>query len=267
MEEISATLGQIASGSDSVMTEIEQMNSYVQDGVHLVRDISKRADEMHRETMASKEETATNVKRIKETLNAALEDSRSVEKINELTQEILGISSQTNLLSLNASIEAARAGEAGKGFAVVAGEIRGLADSSAVTASNIQSISATVTEAVERLAMNAETMLKFVDGKVITDYDTFVEVVDQYQQDADSVHEILNNFAENAAEIAETMKAMNTGISDISIAVDESAKEVTNVADNAVSLVDAINQIQTESENSKNISQMLSDEVERFKKV
>lgn len=267
MEEISATLGQIASGSDSVMTEIEQMNSYVQDGVHLVRDISKRADEMHRETMASKEETATNVKRIKETLNAALEDSRSVEKINELTQEILGISSQTNLLSLNASIEAARAGEAGKGFAVVAGEIRGLADSSAATASNIQSISATVTEAVERLAMNAETMLKFVDGKVMADYDTFVEVVDQYQQDADSVHEILNNFAENAAEIAETMKAMNTGISDISIAVDESAKEVTNVADNAVSLVDAINQIQTESENSKNISQMLSDEVERFKKV
>lgn len=267
MEEISATLGQIASGSEAVMTEIQQMNKYVQDGVHLVRDISKRADEMHRETTASKEETAANIKHIKETLNAALEDSRSVEKINELTQEILGISSQTNLLSLNASIEAARAGEAGKGFAVVAGEIRGLADGSAATASNIQSISATVTEAVERLAMNAETMLKFVDSKVMADYDTFVEVVDQYQQDADSVHEILNNFAENAGEIAETMKAMNAGISDISIAVEESAKEVTNVADNAVSLVDAINQIQTESENSKNISQMLSDEVERFKKV
>lgn len=267
MEEISATLGQIASGSDSVMTEIEQMNSHVQDGVHLVRDISKRAEEMRLETTASKEETATNIERIKETLNAALEDSRSVEKINELTQDILGISSQTNLLSLNASIEAARAGEAGKGFAVVAGEIRGLADSSAATASNIQSISAMVTEAVDRLAKNAEAMLRFVESKVMKDYDTFVEVVDQYQQDADSVHEILKNFADNAGEIAETMKAMNTGISDISIAVDESAKEVTAVADNAVSLVDAINQIQTESENSKNISQMLSDEVERFKKV
>ena len=267
MEEISATLGQIASGCDSVMTEIEQMNSHVQDGVHLVRDISQRADEMHKETTAGKEETAANIERIKKTLSTALEDSRSVEKINGLTQEILGISSQTNLLSLNASIEAARAGEAGKGFAVVAGEIRGLADSSAATASNIQSISATVTEAVERLAKNAEAMLQFVDSKVMKDYDTFAEVVDQYQQDADSVHEILQNFAENAGEIAETMKAMNTGISDISIAVDESAKEVTIVADNAVSLVDAINQIQTESENSKNISQMLSDEVERFKNV
>lgn len=267
MEEISATLGQIASGSDAVMTAIEQMNTHVQDGVRLVRDITNRADEMHHDTLESKEETAGNVENIRKDLKTALADSRSVEKINELTQEILAISSQTNLLSLNASIEAARAGDAGRGFAVVADEIRGLADSSAATASNIQSISATVTEAVERLAKNAEGMLKFVDEKVMRDYDTFVEVVDQYQQDAESVHDILNEFAGNAGDIAETMKAMNSGISDISIAVDESAKGVTSVADNAVSLVDAINQIQTESENSKNISQMLSDEVERFKKV
>lgn len=267
MEEISATLSQIASGSDAVMTEIQQMNSHVQDGVHLVRDIKNRAGEMHHDTLESKEETAANIERIRETLSAALEDSRSVEKINELTQDILGISSQTNLLSLNASIEAARAGDAGRGFAVVADEIRGLADSSASTASNIQSISAMVTEAVERLANNAETMLKFIDEKVMKDYDTFVEVVEQYQQDADSVNDILNEFAGNAGEIEETMQAMNTGISDISIAVDESAKGVTSVADNAVSLVDAMNQIQAETENSKNISQLLSDEVERFKKV
>lgn len=267
MEEISATLGQIASGSDTVMTEIQQMNSHMQNGVRLVRDITERADEMHRNTLESKEETAENVERIRETLNAALADSRSVEKINELTKDILGISSQTNLLSLNASIEAARAGDAGKGFAVVADEIRGLADSSASTASNIQNISITVTKAVERLAKNAEEMLKFIDSKVMMDYDMFVEVADQYQQDAESVNDILNEFAGNAGEIEETMKSMNTGISDISITVDESAKGVTSVADNAVSLVEAMSQIQTETENSKNISQILSDEVERFKKV
>ena len=267
MEEISATLGQIASGSDSVMTEIQQMNSHMQDGVRLVRDITIRADEMHRDTLKSKEETAENIGRIRETLKAALADSRSVEKINGLTQEILGISSQTNLLSLNASIEAARAGDAGRGFAVVADEIRGLADSSASTASNIQNISITVTEAVERLAKNAEEMLKFIDSKVMKDYDIFVEVADQYQQDAGNVNDILNEFAGNAGEIEETMEAMNTGISDISIAVDESAKGVSSVADNAVSLVEAMNQIQAETENSKSISIMLSDEVERFKKV
>lgn len=267
MEEISATLGQIASGSNAVMIKIQQMNSYVHDGVRLVGDITKRADEMHRDTLESKEETAENVERIREMLKTALADSRSVEKINELTQEILGISSQTNLLSLNASIEAARAGDAGRGFAVVADEIRGLADSSASTAGNIQNISITVTEAVERLAQNAEDILKFIDNKVMKDYDTFVEVADQYQQDAGSVNDILNEFAGNAGEIEETMKAMNIGINDISIAVDENVKGVTSVADNAVNLVEAIKQIQTETESSKNISQTLSDEVERFKKV
>lgn len=267
LEEISATLGQIASGSDDVMTKIQQMNSYMQDGVQLVENITKRADEIHKGTLESKEETSENVERIRETLNAALADSRSVEKIKELTQEIMGISDQTNLLSLNASIEAARAGEAGRGFAVVANEIRGLADSSASTAGHIQNISITVTEAVERLAQNAEEILKFIDSKIMKDYDTFVEVAGQYQQDAGSVNDILNEFAGNTGEIEETMKAMNTGINDISTAVDESAKGVTSVADNAVGLVEAINQIQAETENSKNISQILSDEVERFKKV
>lgn len=54
-----------------------------------------------------------------EVLNRAIEDSKSVEQVNTLTNDILSISGQTNLLALNASIEAARAGEAGKGFAVV----------------------------------------------------------------------------------------------------------------------------------------------------
>ena len=59
-------------------------------------------------------------------------------KINVLTESILQITEQTNLLSLNATIEAARAGEAGKGFAVVADEIRKVAENSKDTANKIQ---------------------------------------------------------------------------------------------------------------------------------
>ncbi len=267
MQEIAATLGQIASGSDSVMDEVQQMNHHVQDGVYLVKDIKTRAAEMHRNTLDGKAVTTQTVAEIREALKIALEDSRSVDKINDLTKEILSITSQTNLLSLNASIEAARAGEAGRGFAVVAGEIRGLADSSAETAGNIQNISATVTEAVEKLAKNAEAMLRFVEDKILRDYDDFVEVVGQYEQDAESVNDILTEFASNTGSINETLQTMNTGINDISTAVDESAKGITSVADNAVSLVESISRIQTESENNQEISQRLSGEVERFKKV
>ena len=267
MEEISATLGQLSDGSTNILNEIQAMDSSVQGGVALVQDIKERAARMQQSTIEGKEKTGNTIKQIRATLEAALEDSRSAQKINEMTQEILSITSQTNLLSLNASIEAARAGEAGRGFAVVAGEIRGLADSSAEAAGNIQNISFLVTEAVEKLARNAEAMLKFVNEEVMKDYDNFEEVVRQYKEDADSMDMILCGVAANTADISETMEGMNNGINDISTAVEENAKGITNVADNAVTLVEAITEIQKETENNQQISVRLSDEVNRFKKV
>lgn len=267
MEEISATLGQLSDGSSNVLDKIRSMNGGVQDGVGLVQDIKKRATEMHHNTIQGKEKTGRTIMEIREALQAALEDSRSAQKINEMTQEILNITSQTNLLSLNASIEAARAGEAGRGFAVVADEIRGLADSSAEAAGNIQSISAMVTDAVEKLARNAEEMLQFVDEKVMKDYDDFVTIVDQYKQDADSVDEILSVVAANTEDISETLDGMNNGINDISTVVEDNANGITSVADSAVSLVAAITEIQKETENNQQISQKLNEQVNRFKKV
>ena len=267
MEEISATIGQIATGSDEVLQEIESINRRVGDGVDLVKAIKEHANERYRSVIEGKNKTANIVINIREMLEAALEDSRSVEKINGLTGEILSISSQTNLLSLNASIEAARAGEAGKGFAVVADEIRDLADSSATTASNIQEISKLVTAAVDKLAKNAEDMIKFIDEKVMKDYDGFVEVVEQYEKDADNVNEILAEFAKKTTEINGNIQSMNGGLNNIAAAVDESAKDITNVAETTAGLVGAMNLIQQEAETNKDISENLNAEVGRFKKV
>lgn len=267
MQEIAATIGQIAEGSDTVLQEVESMNSSVGEGVELVQKIKRRAGRMHQNTIDGKNTTSGKIMEIREMLNSALEESRNVEKIKQLTGEILDITSQTNLLSLNASIEAARAGEAGKGFAVVADEIRALADSSANTANNIQNISNLVISAVEKLAGNAETMLQFVDEKVLQDYDEFVVVVEKYERDADSMNNLIEEFSRNTGEIKETISAMTTGLNDISIAVDESAKGVTNVAESAVSLVTAMTQIQKQTNGNQEISKQLSSEVGQFKNV
>ncbi|MDE7259206.1 MAG: methyl-accepting chemotaxis protein, partial [Lachnospiraceae bacterium] len=267
MEEISATLGQLATGSNEVLGEIQQMDSRVKEGVDLVQNIKEHATTMYRRTVKGKENTNSTIEEIRGSLRKALDDSRSVQQINEMTKEILAITSQTNLLSLNASIEAARVGEAGKGFAVVAGEIRALADSSAQTANNIQNISDIVTEAVERLARNAGEILEFIDKNVMKDYDDFVEVVEQYEKDADSVNEILSVFAVNTEDIHQTMEAMNSGISDISTVVEDNANGVTSVADNIVTLAAAIGEIQQETTGNQEISRRLHDEVSRFKQV
>ena len=267
MQEIAATINQIAEGSDTVLQEVQNMNNSVGDGVELVQKIKKRAGKMHQNTIEGKNTTSNKIMEIREMLNAALEESRDVEKIQQLTGEILDITSQTNLLSLNASIEAARAGEAGKGFAVVADEIRALADSSAATANNIQNISNMVIGAVEKLAGNAETMLQFVDEKILQDYDEFVVVVEKYERDADSMNNLIEEFSRNTGEIKDTISAMTTGLNDISIAVDESAKGVTNVAESAVSLVAAMTQIQNQTIGNQEISEKLGEEVGRFKHV
>ncbi len=267
MEEVAATLDQITQGSHDILGQVQEMTQGAAEGAENVKDIKNRAQQMQQQTVESKSAAIDMFREVGTSLSEAVQESRSVEKINELTGNILDIASQTNLLALNASIEAARAGDAGRGFAVVAEEIRKLAENSSNIANDIQSISELVTAAVEKLSGHATKMLDFVQTDVIRDYDSFVDIVNQYEKDAEEMRVIFAEFSENAVNIANTMDIMNTGINDISITVEESAKGVSGVAEDAGSLVAAISQIQEESNNNKAISMDLESEVGRFEKV
>ena len=190
-----------------------------------------------------------------------------ISEMNTIVELINGVTSQTSLLALNASIEAARAGEAGKGFAVVADEIRQLADSSRETANNIQEISGKVIEAVNNLSGNATEMIRFVDEKVALDYDNFVKIIGNYDADSDQASNTFNEFAVKSKDSLGTMNDMNEGINNISIAIEESAKGVTNVAQEISQLVTAISAITVQADENKNLSEDLSDEVAKFEKV
>lgn len=267
MQEVSSTLDQIASGSTSILEKVQNMSSSAEEGAKNISEIKEYSAKKHHEAVESKQEAVEVFRKVGSTLTEAVEESRSVGKINELTGNILDIASQTNLLALNASIEAARAGEAGKGFAVVAEEIRVLADNSRDTANDIQEISNLVTGAVDKLATNASKLLEFVGSGVLKDYDSFVEIACQYQKDADNMNQMLIGFADKASTIAETMSSMDEGIGDIASSVEQSAKAVMDVAGDASKLVSAIELIQEETENSQVISRELQDEVARFEKV
>ena len=267
MEEIAATLSNMTEGTKEALSEVKVISERAESGAAYCREIKDRAQVVMGEVVSSKESTNRMLADIRILLEQAIENSRSVDQINELTGDILSISGQTNLLALNASIEAARAGEAGKGFAVVADEIRVLAENSKNTANNIQSISVLVTKAVEDLAKNANDMLSFIDETVLKDYDKFVEVVGQYHEDTDSLNGILDEFYQSAQNLETTVAEAADGISGINVAIDESAQGVSMAASNTAQLVEALVDIKTEADTNKEISNQLQGEVLRFKNI
>ena len=267
MQEVSHTVETISNNTVSVQEETQAMAEGAIEGSDLVGEIKSRAENVREDTVTSKENTSAMISNIKEVLEASIEESKSVEKIEELTGDILDISSQTNLLALNASIEAARAGEAGKGFAVVADEIRVLADNSRDTANNIQQISTAVMEAVKKLAENANEMIQFINTTVLTDYEKFVGVADQYHADADSIEEIILKFADSAKSLAATMDEVTRGIEGITVSVDESAKGVSSAAESTSMFVEATSSIQEEINNNRIVANQLKEQVDKFKKI
>jgi methyl-accepting chemotaxis protein len=167
----------------------------------------------------------------------AIDDSRVVERINELTDAIMAISSQTSLLALNASIEAARAGEAGRGFAVVATEIGNLADQTSRSVGDINGIVAEVNVAVTRMQSCLEEMGDFLENTVLKNFDSFKDVGFRYQDDADVFKDCMSSIKNSVDELTETMASMAGSVASISGAVGESAEGVSDIAGKTTDIV------------------------------
>jgi methyl-accepting chemotaxis protein len=264
MEEVSATAATVNENAGNVGNSVNEIADASSQLVTYANEMERRASDLENTAVANKNNTSEVIEGIIASLKKAMEDSKSVDRVNELTNDILSISSQTNLLALNASIEAARAGEAGKGFAVVADEIRQLADSSRETASNIQNINNLVTSAVKELVKSSDEIVNYINENILPDYDAFVESGRQYKEDAVHVNGIVTNFGNMSTDLQKIVAEITDAIQGITLSIDESTNAITTSAVNTNELVEGITQISGQMETNSDIAVQLKAEADRF---
>jgi len=264
METANNTLLSLNEEAGDVNNAVSQVSSQVSEGTANVGNIKEHATVIREKTEKKKASTNQMVSTIRDTLENSIEESKKVDQIQTLTEDILSIASQTNLLALNASIEAARAGEAGKGFAVVADEIRQLAEHSRDTANSIQEISNQVISAVEQLADNSNEMLTYVSDTVLQDYDDFEEVAKQYYQDAEDMNAVLDSVNDNTIILNQTINDMTSEIDHISRVINDCTQGVSDATESTTGILESITTIHDDSETNREISERLQEEVSRF---
>lgn len=264
MEEMSAAVGYVNENTREAEASVNEMVDRAVNGTKFAQEIKSRAEELQKLAQDSRATADGMIREFDVALNASIEDSRQIEKIGNLTSDILSIASKTNLLALNASIEAARAGEAGKGFAVVADEIRVLADNSKETAGNIQQISEGVVAAVMTLADNARKLVDFINERVMPDYEILERTGGQYLDDANTVDQIMGEMRASMENIGSMMRSVTESNDNITNNVRESAQGVGGVVDNTASLADNMKDIIAALDQVSDVVSRLSEQTACF---
>ncbi len=237
MEETSATTTSINESVVSVQENAVGIGKLADEGASASEEVLDRANNLAATTKVASQKTIDIYESVKVKAAQAIEASKAVEKIEELTGTIMAISSQTSLLSLNASIEAARAGEAGRGFAVVASEISNLATQTSAAVKDISNIVVEVTGAVDQMADCLGETTGFLETNVLSDYEEFGKVSEQYKSDADTFGSSMASIKQSVSELNESLATIVEAINGIDTTVNEAATGVTDIAEKTTNMV------------------------------
>lgn len=165
--EITNALEEVRRMSEERSFKLELLRRRVKEITGALEDVTSGSNE-NAKSVSNISEAVSMLLKISSDLRDSINSVQiSVENFNYVTKEIVSLSEQTNLLSLNASIEAARAGEAGRGFAVVAEEVKKLAEQSKIA------VQSTKKDETELLANVAKIL------KISSELESRVEIVNQ----------------------------------------------------------------------------------------
>lgn len=233
-----------------------QLNSHTEK----MREANKKAELSMDTVLKSSKQSADYIdliaKQIRETNDA-------ISKITDAVNLILGITKQTQLLSLNASIEAARAGEQGKGFAVVASEIKSLSEQSAEGAAAIQKI------ADDILSKSKESVLLSSDIQKLMEAEQ--KSIAETRDDFAILSESIDGTVGVAGTISDTTKKLDqikqdiiSNINDLSAISQENAASNEEVTANVGQITEAVLNIAEGVKNMREVSLNLAEMMQYF---
>ncbi len=238
MEETSASTQEIDHSIKNIESSIESIANKANEGAEIAGEISKRALDNKSSVSLGLENTNNILYNSKMSLKEAIDKTKVINKIYELSEIIIEITEQTNLLALNASIEAARAGEAGRGFSVVAEEIRKLAEASKESVIKIKETGNDISTAVNSLINGSNNLIKFMDEDLQKEFSNMITVTETYRNDGELIDSIVREFNKISSDLLISIKEISDIMDGVSKATIEGSNGITNISNK---IVDASN--------------------------
>ncbi|WBW99099.1 methyl-accepting chemotaxis protein [Oceanirhabdus sp. W0125-5] len=265
MEETSAATEEMNASGLEIQTVLDRLKNKAVEGNTFAKEIEKSAHSMKVDFEKAKNDALVTYKEKQESILSAIEEGKIVEEISNMADIIADIAEKTNLLSLNAAIEAARAGEQGRGFAVVADEVSKLASQSSQTVTNIQQTVGQVKIAFQNLSSNSNNLLKFMDEKVVSDYNVMIDRAESTLKDSEEVSGLVHDLSTNSEEISSSVEELIRAISSVTNTVTDVTSNITNISENINHTTDAADEVSKVAETQSDLAQGLNDMVNKFK--
>mgnify|MGYP002610476824 FL=1 len=275
-----ATVEQVVAGVTLTEEAVEQVGKEIGRISELVSDVGRKVSD----GSERREELIQEVQKMKDTANQSLDANRekmvwnenniekamkelqSLSRINEMVDRILEITSQTNLLSLNASIEAARAGEAGKGFAVVASEIGNLALSSSETATEIQTICKDANKNIDYVRQCFVSILDYWKTDVTKQFTDFIDMSNEYSTSIGSIEKLIRGIQNVTDSVSDGVVAICDQMERVEGATEENSQGMERIIDKIETTKTSAEAISSVTHENQKNAEEIRDIVKKFTK-
>lgn len=263
-EESSKSVDDVQGYMEEIGESVNRLAEKSIDSNRISLDFKEKSSQLKADTDFTLEQTKNIYANKEEKILEAIKEAEIVKEVTKNINNISNIAEQTNMLALNAAIEAARAGEQGKGFVVVAEEVRKLAEESSESTILIEDTVSKIQEAFDKLSINSDEVLKFMNKDVVDEFNTFMESGEYYYENAEKINNISEEIKEMSNKLDEAMVRINKYIS---IIAENSAKSDTNSKNILKEISEtsySINEVAETARIQEGLSQKLSELIEDF---